>query len=86
MQGKAPSEVERAAVGWHVLPTRDDERPHPTMVLEAWKELGRDEEVLARVLVARDLDHATVHHALVPRVHALVDLVDDAERGLRHGL
>lgn len=47
---------------------------------------GRDEEILARVFAAGDFHHALVDHALVARVHALVDLVDDAEGRLRQGL
>lgn len=38
------------------------------------------------MLAAGNLDHAFVDHALVAGVHALVDLVDDAEGGLGHGL
>lgn len=35
---------------------------------------------------AGNLHHALMHHALVARVHALVDLVDDTEGRLGHGL
>lgn len=64
----------------------DAEDAHAGVVAQAGEELGGDEEVLGGVLAAGDLDHALVDHALVARVHALVDLVDDAERRLRHRL
>lgn len=79
-------EVELATLGGHVLARGDAEDAHALVVAQAGEQLGRDEEVLRRVLAAGDLDHALVHHALVARVHALVDLVDDAERRLRHRL
>ena len=69
-----------------MLPAGNTQHPHLRIVLEPREQLGRDEEVLARVLAAGDLDHALVDHALVARVHALVDLVDDAEGRLGHGL
>lgn len=62
------------------------EDAHALVVAETREQLGGDEEVLRGVLAAGDLDHTLVHHALVARVHALVDLVDDAERRLRHAL
>lgn len=64
----------------------DAEDAHAGVVAEAGEEFGGDEEVLAGVLAAGDLDHALVHHALVARVHALVDLVHHPERRLRHRL
>lgn len=69
-----------------MLTTRDAQDAHLGIVPQAREELGRDEEVLAGVLAAGNLDHALVDHALVAGVHALVDLVDDAEGGLGHGL
>lgn len=38
------------------------------------------------MFLAGDVNHAGVDHALVARVHALVDLVDDAERRTCEGL
>lgn len=38
------------------------------------------------MLSTRNLDHALVHHALVARVHTLVDFVDDAEGSTSQGL
>lgn len=38
------------------------------------------------MLPTGNLDHSFMDHAFVSRVHALVDLVDDAEGGLSHGL
>jgi hypothetical protein len=69
-----------------VLAAGDAENTHLGVVTEAGEEFGCDEEVLAGVLATGNLDHAFVNHALVARVHALVDLVDDAEGGLGHGL
>ena len=69
-----------------MLAAGDTQDLHALVVPQAGEQLGCDKEVLRRVLVARDLDHALMHHALVARVHALVDLVDDAEWRLRHGL
>lgn len=69
-----------------MLAARDAMDLHLGMELEVVEEFGRDEEVLAGVLLARNVDHAFVHHALVARVHALVDFVDDAERGPREVL
>lgn len=83
---EAALEVEQVPVIGHVLATGDAEYAHALVVIETREELGRDKEVLARMFVARNLDHAPVHHALVSGVHSLVDLVDDAEGGLRHGL
>ena len=80
------AEVKLAALGGHVLARGNAEDAHALVVAEAREQLGGDEEVLRRVLAAGDLDHALVHHALVARVHALVDLVDDAEGRLRHRL
>lgn len=83
---QAPPEIELAALAGHMFAAGDAQDAHLGVVAEAREELGRDEEVLRRVLAARNLDHALVHHALVAGVHALVDLVDDAEGGLGHGL
>lgn len=69
-----------------MLPAGDAKHPHLGIVPQAREQLGSDEEVLARVLAAGNFDHALVDHALVAGVHALVDLVDDAEWGLGHGL
>lgn len=69
-----------------MLAAGDAQDAHLGVVAQAREQLGRDEEVLARVLAAGNLHHALVHHALVARVHALVDLVDDAEGRLGHGL
>lgn len=69
-----------------MLTTRDAQDAHLRIVTQAREELGGDEEVLAGVLATGDLDHALVHHALVAGVHTLVDLVDDAEWRLGHGL
>ncbi len=69
-----------------MLATGNAQHAHPTIIFEAVQQLGRDEEVLRSMFLAGDVDHAGVNHALVARVHALVDLVDDAEGGPRQGL
>lgn len=62
-----------------MLSARNAEHPHLGIVAQACKQLGGDEEVLAGVLPAGNLNHALVDHAFVARVHTLVDLVDHAE-------
>lgn len=57
----------------------NDVNGHLGVELQARQELRCDQEVLAGALLAGDVDHALVHHALVTRVHALVDFVDNAE-------
>ena len=66
--------------------TGDAEHAHALVVIEAREELGGDEEVLAGMFAAGDLDHAVMDHALVARIHTLVDLIYDAERCLCHRL
>ena len=63
----------------HVFTTHNTKHLHTAIVFETGQQLGRDEEVLTGVLFAGDIDHALVHHALVARVHSLVDFVDEAE-------
>lgn len=86
MDLQAAGKVELLALLGHVRATGDAENAHARVVPQTSEQLGCNEEVLRRVLTARDLDHALVHHALVARVHTLVDLVNHAERRLRHGL
>jgi hypothetical protein len=83
---QTPAKVQLGPILGHVLPTGNAKHPHLGIVPQAREQLGRDEEVLARVLAAGDFDHAFVDHALVSGVHTLVDFVDDAEGGLGHGL
>lgn len=83
---QAPPKVELGPIPGHVLPAGDAKHPHLGIVPQTREQLGRDEEVLARVLAAGNLDHALVDHAFVAGVHALVDFVDDAEGRLGHGL
>lgn len=83
---QAPPKAELGPVLGHVLSTGDAKHPHLGIVPQTRKQLGRDEEILTRVLAAGNFDHALVDHALVAGVHALIDLVDDAKRGLGHGL
>lgn len=60
----------------------DDMNFHFRVELEACQELGCNEEVLTCALLAGNVYHALMHHAFIARVHALVDLVDNAEGGL----
>jgi len=69
-----------------MLATGNAQHAHSAIVLEAVQQLGGDEEVLRSMFLAGDVNDAGVDHALVARVHALVDLVDDAERRAREGL
>lgn len=66
--------------------TRHAQHRHALVVPETRQELGCDEEVLTVVLATGNLDHAVVDHALVAGIHALVDLIDYAERRLRAAL
>lgn len=86
MNLETPLEIQFLALAGHVFPAGNAENPHLGIVPQPREELRRDEEVLGRVLTAGDFHHAFVDHALVAGVHALIDLVDDAERGLSHGL
>lgn len=72
-------EVEIDTLIRHVFAARDAVHFHLGVEFQVVEQLGRHKEVLARALAARNVDHALVHHALVARVHALIDLVDDAE-------
>lgn len=81
-----PREVQPAALGRHVLTAGDAENSHALVVPQVRKQFGCDEEVLRCMFSACDFHHALVDHALVPRIHTLIDLVDHAERGLRHRL
>ena len=69
-----------------MLTTCNAEDLHSLVVSKTGQQLGRDEEVLACMLLASNLNHAFVNHSLVARVHALIDLVDDTERSSCHGL
>jgi len=59
---------------------------HLLVKFEAGEEFGCHEKVLACPFLTCDIDHALVHHALIARIHALIDLVDDAEGRLREVL
>lgn len=86
MNPKTPLEVQLPPLSGHVFAARDAQNTHPFVIRESRQQLGRNEEILACVLVAGDFDHATMHHTLISRIHTLVDFVNDAEGGLRHGL
>ena len=78
---QVPIASQRARV-WDVLARVDDVDFHLGVELEACQELGCNEEVLTCALLAGNVHHALMDHAFIARVHALVDLVDDAEGGL----
>lgn len=73
------AEIQLPMISRHVLPTGNAMNLHVLMIRQSRQQLRRDQEVLARVLGAGDLHHAGVDETLVARVHALVNLVDDAE-------
>ena len=57
----------------------DAENLHPLVVVKVAQELGRDQEVLAAVLLASNVHQRVVHKPLRALVHALVDLVHERE-------
>jgi hypothetical protein len=70
----------------HVLTTCNAQDFHSLVIPKTCKQLWGDEEVLACVLLASNLNHAFVNHPLVARVHALIDLIDNTERSSSHRL
>lgn len=86
LKGHYLVEIHLVAVLRYIFTTGDAQDSHAFIIPQTGQELGRDQEVLTRVFAAGDLNHALVDHTLVARVHALVDLVHDAERGLCHRL
>lgn len=52
---------------------------HALVVSKTSEQLRSNEEVLAGMLFACDLDNAFVNHTLVAGIHSLIDLVDDAK-------
>jgi hypothetical protein len=73
------TDVKRAMVIGHVLAACDTQYFHMRIVLKIREQLWRNEEILGSMLFACNLDHAFVYHALVAGIHALIDLIDDAE-------
>lgn len=86
LDSKTSLKVKLAALAGHMLAACNAEDAHLGVIAQTREELRGDEEVLARVFATCDLYHTLVNHAFVAGVHSLVDLVDDAERGLGHGL
>lgn len=89
-----PAKVQLGVFLWHMLAAVDAKHPHTWPVGQSAQQLGRDQEILATtaaadgvsilvsgplVIITRDIHQAAVDHALVSRVHTLVDLVDDTE-------
>lgn len=72
--------IQLRVILWHILATGDTQNPHPLIIFQSCEKLRCDEEVLAGVFLASNLHHAFVHHALIPWIHALVDLIHDSER------
>merc|ERR1712146_280142 len=64
-------------------PAEDEEDGDVLQVLEVRQELRREDEALRRARPRGGRDHLLEHPPLVRGVHALVDLVDDAERAHR---
>lgn len=88
-------------VRWHVLATGDAVHLHARVVLEVREQLWCDEKVLRGVLGTGNIDNPGVNQPIrcqsessasmtdspfVAWVHALVDLVNNAERGARQAL
>jgi hypothetical protein len=60
---------------------RDTVNRHFRVELEIVEQFRRDQKVLACALATGNIDHSLMHHALVARIHTLIDLIHDAERG-----
>jgi hypothetical protein len=54
---------------------------HSLIIPQACQQLGRDEEILAGVLLAGNFNHAFMNHTLVAGIHSLIDFIDNSERG-----
>mmetsp|Transcript_5573 Transcript_5573/g.14273 ORF Transcript_5573/g.14273 Transcript_5573/m.14273 type:complete len:475 (+) Transcript_5573:229-1653(+) len=67
-------------------PVEDVEHAHVLVEGQLRQQLGREQEALRRVGLAGRLHQLLEHLALVVGVHALVDLVHNAEGALRHAL
>lgn len=78
-QSRQAPEIEIRALIRHVLAARNAMDFHLGMELQVIEQLRGNEEILARSFRTGNVDHAFVHHALVARVHTLVDLVDNTE-------
>jgi len=70
----------------HMLPAVYYMSFHQFVIAKPCEEFRCDEKVLTCVFVASDFNHTFMNHTLVSRIHALVDLVDDAEWRLRKRL
>jgi hypothetical protein len=79
-------DIQLVAIFGHVYAAGNAQDSHVVVVRQAREKLWRDEKVLACMLFTCNLDHSLVHHAFVARVHTLVDLIDNTEGSLRHGL
>jgi hypothetical protein len=79
-QSDHPPYVEKLVVVRHVLSTGYTEDLHTRVILQTSEQLRGDQEILARVFVASNLDHAFVDHAFITWIHALIDLIDNTER------
>ena len=56
------------------------------MKFEVVEQLWRNKEVLTRIFLTSNVDHAFVYHALVAWVHTLINLVNHAEGRARKTL
>jgi hypothetical protein len=81
-----PRNIHALIVLRHVLTTCNAQDFHSLVITKTCEQLWGDEEVLACVLLASNLNHAFVNHPLVARVHALIDLIDNTERSSSHRL
>jgi len=70
----------------YMLSAVDNMRFHQSVIPQACEQFGCDEKILTCVFIASDFNHTLVNHALISRIHTLVNLIDNAEWGLCEGL
>ena len=71
--------ITTGTVFWQPLAVVDAEDAHALVVVQIGEELGRDEEVLATVRLAGDLDERVMHSALGTLVHTLLQNNENME-------
>jgi hypothetical protein len=70
----------------HMLTTCNAQDFHSLVVSKTCEQLWGNEEVLACMLLASNLDHTFVNHTLIAGIHSLIDLIYNTERSLSHRL
>lgn len=56
---------------------------HSPVIMQVGKQLGCDEEILAALVLACDIDELIVDDSFSPGIHALIDLIHEGEWGAR---